>query len=361
MDKKSKRKGNRSYKNVKKGPLIAITMGDPTGVGPEVICKALAKDTIRKRGRIFVIGDRRVMEKAASIFSPHLHINPVNKPEDVSESFTSIDVLSLTEFSYEEIIYGRPTKQMGAGMFSYIKKAAELAMEGRIDAIVTAPINKKIITEAGIFTDEAKGIFTGHTEFFLHYSGCREVAMMLAGKRLRVVPVTTHIRLRELWNNLTMERILSCIELTHEGMKLFFGKKSPRIGVSGLNPHGGEGGIFGDEEKDIIAPAIEEARAKGVDVSGPYPPDTVYLQGARGRFDVIIGMYHDQALIPLKLLYFYDAVNITLGLPFIRTSVDHGTAYDIAGKGVASERSMMNAIRIAADAARRMGYVKSRN
>nr|BAL58000.1 4-hydroxythreonine-4-phosphate dehydrogenase [uncultured prokaryote] len=359
MDKRSERKGNCFDKDVKR-PLIAITMGDPTGVGPEIICKALAKETIRKRARICVIGDRSVMERVSSLFAPHLPINPVDKPEDASDP-GSIHVLSLTAFPPEGIIYGRPTGLIGAGMFSYIRKAAELAMEGRIDAVVTAPINKKAITEAGFFTDSKRFVFTGHTEFFLNFAGSSEVAMMLAGRKLKVVPVTTHIALREVCNVLTKQRIISCIRLVHKGMKLFFGKERPRIAVSALNPHAGEGGIFGREEELIIIPAIEEARAEGIDVSGPYPPDTVYFHGSRGLFDVVIGMYHDQCLAPLKLLHFYDAVNITLGLPFIRTSVDHGTAYDIAGKGLADERSMVNAIKIAADAARRMKYAKGGN
>lgn len=361
MDKKSQTEGNHSYKDVKGKPIIAITMGDPTGVGPEVICKALGRYSIKKRCRLFVIGDRAVMEWAASRFSPHLCIKPINGPDEISDDNHYIYLLSLTDFSAEEIVYGMPSRQMGAGMFLYIKKAAELAMQGKIDAVVTAPINKRVITESGIFTDDEKGIFTGHTEFFMNYAGCRQVAMMLAGRRLKVVPVTTHIPLRQVSNTLTKEKILNCIELTYQGMKIFFGKKMPKIAVSALNPHAGEGGVFGDEEKDIIIPAVEEAREKGIDVSGPYPPDTVYFQALRGIFDVIIGMYHDQALIPLKLIDFFDAVNITLGLPFIRTSVDHGTAYDIAGKGVANERSMINAIKLAAHAARRINHVKGRH
>ena len=240
----------------------------------------------------------------------------------------------------DQVIPGRPDPQWGAPALEYIRLAARAALKGQVAAMVTCPISKEIIRHK-------RPSFTGHTEFLARQSKTRSFGMMLAGQRLKVSLVTIHLSLKKALRVLDREKILRTIELTHQTLTNWFGMKDPHIAVAGLNPHAGEQGAFGSEEEMIIAPAIQEAQGLGMNVSGPYPPDTLFYWAAQGRYDAVVALYHDQGLIPLKLLHFDNAVNITMGLPFIRTSVDHGTAFDIAGKGIANPDSLTQAILLA--------------
>jgi 4-hydroxythreonine-4-phosphate dehydrogenase len=237
--------------------------------------------------------------------------------------------------------FGRLTEAGSRAMASYIREAAGDALAGRADAVVTCPVTKEGLKNAGV-------PFPGHTEFLADLCGGADVVMMLAGDRLRVALVTIHVALRKALELLSSPVIERTIRITHDFFRKFMGTDAPRIAVAGVNPHAGEGGMFGDEEVTMVAPAISACRREGIDASGPYPPDTVFYRAHRGEFDVVVAMTHDHGLIPLKLVHFEDGVNVTMGLPVIRTSVDHGTAYDIAGKGMASPRSLVAAIRMAA-------------
>ena len=240
----------------------------------------------------------------------------------------------------DQVIPGRPDPQWGAPALEYIRLAARAALKGQVAAMVTCPISKEIIRHE-------RPSFTGHTEFLARQSKTRSFGMMLAGQRLKVSLVTIHLSLKKALRVLDREKILRTIELTHQTLANWFGVKDPHIAVAGLNPHAGEQGAFGSEEEMMITPAIQAAQGQGIHVSGPYPPDTLFYWAAQGRYDAVVALYHDQGLIPLKLLHFDNAVNITMGLPFIRTSVDHGTAFDIAGKGIANPDSLTQAILLA--------------
>lgn len=306
-------------------PVLAITMGDPAGVGPEVVLKALADPEIAPIANWVVVGDRRILELA--------------------ERFTGVplgnvrlhDTGALT--NYDEFRFGRLDARCGAAAVEYVRLATELCLEGLADAMVTAPLNKEAVTLNGIG-------FSGHTEYIAELCGATESRMLLASERLATVHVTTHVPLRAACN-LDPQRILRTIELGNEAMKLL-GHAEPRVAVCGLNPHAGEHGIFGEEDERFILPAIEAARAQGIRCSGPHAGDTVFLQASRGAYDLVVAMYHDQGHIPMKLIDFEGTVNISIGIPIIRTSVDHGTAFDIAGNNVADARSMKQAMRLAA-------------
>lgn len=292
-------------------PTIGITMGDPKGIGPEVIQKALTSSAIRRICRPIVFGDAEFFDwKKAKTLSAR-------------------DCGILSGF--------------------YIKQAAHAVLQGEIDAIVTGPICKEHLQKGGY-------PYPGHTEFLAALAGVKEVRMMMAGPKLKVVLVTIHEPIKKISSLLTRGLILKTIELTDRALKHWFGIPRPRIAVAALNPHAGEKGIFGHEEKEVIGPAIQMARRKAIDVDGPCPPDTLFWRAVHPRpeekWDAVVVMYHDQGLIPLKLLHFEEAVNITLGLPFIRTSVDHGTAFDIAGKGIADPASLVAAIKLATQMAR---------
>ncbi len=322
-------------------PVIGITMGDPVGIGPEIILSALAHPQLYAMCKPLVIGDINILK----------HINKTNQNPMVLKSLTNpdvgiythgtIDVLSLSDLNPDKTVWGHPTPETGKAMVNYIITAIDMALQGKISAVATGPINKTAMHAAGFF-------YNGHTELFAERTKTRKFAMMLAGSTLRVVLVTIHIPLKDIVSILSTEAILEKVLITSTALRDRFGIISPRIAVAGLNPHAGEGGIFGNEEKDIIWPAIDQAQNQGVNVSGPFPPDTVFYQALHGHYDAIICMYHDQGLIPFKLMHFNDGVNTTLGLPIIRTSVDHGTAYDIAGTGQANPGSLIAAIRMAA-------------
>ncbi len=322
-------------------PAIAITMGDPTGVGPEVVLKALADKKVRQLCNPVILGDEAVLRYLIS--NPRLKISGTSLQFPIS----NLKVINLSSLNPIKLKPGKPDKVCASAMMTYIEEAVCMAMAGDVDAIVTGPISKEAINKAGYK-------FHGHTEFLAHLTNTKDYRMMLAGSSLKVILVTIHESIKSVPKLLTAENIFKTIKITDDTFKKYFGLKKPRIAVAALNPHAGEGGLFGDEEKRIIIPAVKKARQMGINASGPLPPDTLFYRAVRNKeFDGIVCMYHDQGLIPLKLLHFEDGVNITLGLPIIRTSVDHGTAYDIAWKGIASPASMMAAIKMAVEMVRK--------
>ncbi|HVX93889.1 MAG TPA: 4-hydroxythreonine-4-phosphate dehydrogenase PdxA [Polyangia bacterium] len=312
---------------------IAISLGDPAGIGPEVVARALAA---RPERRVLVFGDPAVLAAAA---------DRARVPR-VAPDFVRV----VTALAPGDVVPGRPNDASARAQLAYLEAATDAVLRGECAALVTAPISKEWISRAGFS-------FPGHTEYLAARAGVAEFAMMLAGPKLRVVVATTHIALADVPTTLTAARIASTITLTAEALARRFRITRPRVAVAGLNPHAGEAGKFGDEEHRLIEPALEAARAQlakaGVDadVTGPHVPDVVFRQAAGGAFDAVVAMYHDQGLIPLKLLHFDEAVNVTLGLPFARTSPDHGTAFDIAGKGVARPDSFLAALDLAAELA----------
>ncbi|MEJ5300223.1 MAG: 4-hydroxythreonine-4-phosphate dehydrogenase PdxA [Thermodesulforhabdaceae bacterium] len=324
-------------------PIIAVTMGDPCGIGPEIICKALSDLSVREQAKIVVIGDEKALKVIAKKLNMLFRFEIFSNVEKAISNASGdlIPVINPFPLSSEDIIPAQPTINTAHAVVKYIEEAVKMAMEGTVDAICTAPINKASLKTCGFS-------FPGHTEFIKHLTGSDKAVMMLAGTQLRVSLVTIHEPLKSVSELLTVDKICETIRVTAWSLENYFGLKPPRIAVCGLNPHAGESGIFGDEEQKVIVPAVESFRSnKEWEISGPYPPDTVFYKAVQGHFDAVVAMYHDQGLIPLKLLHFDDAVNITLGLPIIRTSVDHGTAYDIAGKGIASPNSLKAAICLA--------------
>ncbi|NVO00239.1 MAG: 4-hydroxythreonine-4-phosphate dehydrogenase PdxA [Geobacteraceae bacterium] len=323
-------------------PFIAVTMGDPCGIGPEIIIPAVTDAGVSAVCTPVIIGDRGAMERALKLHgmsSSNLEsISDLLPPDKIASG--TIFIKELTTLSPSDMIYACPTKASGDAVFKYISEAASLCMSGKVSAMATAPINKAALNMAG-------HDYPGHTELLAELTGTDEFVMMLAGDRLKVALVTIHVPIQNVPDLLSIEKVLSTIMITDRSVSRFFCRK-PRIAVLSLNPHAGEGGMFGDQERVIISPAIEEARRRGVDASGPHSADTLFHFAVSGDYDAVVCMYHDQGLIPLKLLHFDDGVNITLGLPIIRTSVDHGTAYDLAGKGIASSQSMKMAILTAA-------------
>ena len=328
-------------------PLIGITMGDPVGIGPEVILLALGNPSIHEICRPLVIGDMGVLLFAKQCTGSRLHLNPVNKPDNGGYRFGSIDVLNISNLDAEHLMFGLPTPNTGHAMVSYITTAIEMAVQKQIAAMVTCPINKSVLKMAGY-------PYNGHTELLAKQTQSDNIAMMLAGSRLRVVLVTIHEPLKRVAGLLSVEKITNTISIAHHGLINRFGIRDPLIAVAGLNPHAGEKGLFGKEEDQIIIPAIERSRQTGARIVGPFPPDTLFYYASKGAYDAVICMYHDQGLIPFKLIHFHDGVNTTLGLPIIRTSVDHGTAYDIAGTGKADPGSLIAAIKMAAQHAHHM-------
>jgi 4-phospho-D-threonate 3-dehydrogenase / 4-phospho-D-erythronate 3-dehydrogenase len=329
-------------------PIVAVTMGDPAGIGPEVILKALCDPAIKKSCNPLILGDWGVLQRARAEGARGLKLVCWGNGQPVVPLLQRKDVFvvcPLSSLSRKESRPGCPAKAGGHAAYRYICVAARLVLSNVADAIATAPISKSILMQAGYN-------YPGHTELLADLSHTPECRMMLIGKKLRVVLVTGHIPYSEVPPGLTRESIRTTLELTNRALRNFFGIVRPRIAVAALNPHGGEEGIFGDEEKAVIAPALHAARRKGVEAHGPFPADSLFHQAARGDYDAVVCMYHDQGLIPLKLHHFYGGVALTLGPPFIRTSVDHGTAYDIAGTGKADESSMREAILLAARLAR---------
>ena len=323
-------------------PIIGITMGDPTGIGPEIIVKALSMEEPFQACRPIVFGDREVLSRAIQIQSLSTTLEITEKiPEDGYLS-GKIFLLPVSRLDITSLRFGQPDRACGEAMVRYIEEAVKWATRGALDAITTCPINKQAINAAGYS-------FPGHTELLGHLAQASPVAMMFLGSKWKIVLVTTHLPLKDVSRWITASRILSTLQLTDEGMKKYFGIPHPKMAVLGLNPHCGEGGLLGEEEKREVLPAIAEAKSLGMDVEGPFAADSFFSLSGRTVFDAVISMYHDQGLIPIKMLDFKEAVNFTLGLPFIRTSVDHGTAYDLAGKGLADSTNLVKAVLTAAN------------
>lgn len=318
---------------------IGITMGDPAGIGPEIILKSFANPNIRKN-RIVILGDFNVMQAAYHILKvSSFSLLRINDLHEVKFNSDVLNILDLNLIDIKDFTPGIVSPASGRAAYLAIQKAVELAIRGEIDAVVTAPLNKEALHKAGYK-------YPGHTEILASLSGSKDYAMLLYHNKLKVIHVSTHVSLLEAINGLTRERIEKVIDLADKTMTPLCRNK-PRIAVAGINPHSGENGLFGNEELDLIIPAVKGMRNKGYNVEGPFPPDTVFLYAVKGRFDIVVAMYHDQGHIPLKLLGFERGVNVTTGLPFVRTSVDHGTAFDIAWRGLASERSMIEAVKLA--------------
>jgi len=321
-------------------PIIGITMGDPTGIGPEIIVKALSTKELYQVCRPIVFGDREVLLKAAEMQSLSIVVVlPEKIPED-GYLPGRIFLYSLSQLDPAFLRFGQPDRECGLAMVKYIEGAVKWVRSGQVDAITTCPINKKAINESG-------HPFSGHTELLAHLVQAPSVAMMFVGSQWKVVLVTTHLPIKEVSKWITRDRVLSTIRLTDEGLKNYFEITHPRIAVLGLNPHCGEEGLLGDEEKMEIVPAIMEARSQGLEVEGPFPADSFFNPSSPNPFDAVVSMYHDQGLIPMKVSDFREAINLTLGLPLIRTSVGHGTAYDIAGKGLADPTNLIKAVQLA--------------
>ena len=332
-------------------PLIAITMGDPSGVGPEIIVKALEDPSLREQADLLVLGDRLAMERALAVCGSELKLSLVDSPAQATGMGpAALPLLALSALNLSDMAYGAPSEQAGDAVYRYIRQAAELCLTGEAAAMATAPISKESLNRAGHH-------YHGHTELLAELCRCDDYVMMLAGDILRVSLVTIHEAIRDLPGLLTTEQILKTIRVTATGVAPLCKKKRPRIAVLSFNPHCGEGGLFGDEEERYIVPAIKQARAEGLDLHGPFSADTFFYFATQtpAPWDAVVAMYHDQGLIPLKMLHFDNGINITLGLPIIRTSVDHGTAYNLAGSGKASASSMKAAVNIAAQLA---GYQK---
>lgn len=322
-------------------PLIALTMGDPTGIGPEVIVQALAEPAVAAACRTLVIGDAGVMQRAADLLGSGQQFRSVGSVADVATwSDDTLPLLEISALKAQEMAYGKPGVAAGEAMYRAIVTAARGCLSGEFAGMATAPINKEALNRAGHH-------YPGHTELLAELTGAGEYVMMLAGDRLRVALVTIHVPLRNVPALLSEEAVLRTIRIVHRDLGRYFCRQ-PRLAVLALNPHCGEGGMFGDEEQRIIAPAVAQACREGIDARGPLSADTLFHFAALGEYDAVVCMYHDQGLIPLKLLHFDDGVNVTLGLPIIRTSVDHGTAYGLAGTGRASAGSMVAAVKMAA-------------
>jgi len=330
-----------------KKPLIAITMGDPAGIGPEIIAKVFDSGEIFSYCRPVIIGNTGVLKKIVEGLRLSVYLRTIGTIAEVDPASGKADVLSLANVDLAMHLWGRPTASCGKAVVEYIKLATELALQHKVDAIVTAPINKEMMNAAGFE-------YAGHTELLAHLTGSTDYGMMFVGGGLKVILVTIHHAMADLPRLITQERVLKTIRLANIAMKES-GVGKPRIGVAAFNPHASEGGLFGHEELHDILPAVLEARGEGIDASDPLPADTLFYKARNGHYDIVVAMYHDQGLAPLKMLAFGNAVNVTVGLPIIRTSVDHGTAYDIAGKGLADTASLLEAVKLAAQMAQHRG------
>ncbi|MFW5774764.1 MAG: 4-hydroxythreonine-4-phosphate dehydrogenase PdxA [Chitinivibrionales bacterium] len=317
-------------------PLLAITMGDPAGIGPEIAVKACSRLSARHLSRLLIIGELPILTKWRDELCPDRAVNPITSVDQLKRD--AINILSLDIVAASNFKEGQVSASCGKASFEYITRAIELAMQGTIQGVVTCPINKESLHMAGI-------TFPGHTEIFARYTRTDDYTMMFLLDNVAVVHVTTHCSLIRALELIRAPRVLKNITLL-DGALRRMGLDSPRIAVGGVNPHAGENGLFGREEIDHVAPAIKQARAAGIDVAGPFPPDTVFMRAFKGEFDGVVSMLHDHGFVALKSRDFERGVNITVGLPIVRTSVGHGTAFDIAGLGIASPQSLLEAIRV---------------
>lgn len=328
-------------------PVLGITMGDPASIGPEIAVKALLQKEIYAMCRPVLVGDAGVFNQIIRQLELKAMIHPIQSVSEAKFAFGIIDVIDLKNVDTDKLVMGEIAAMAGDASFQAVKKVIELAMSGELDGTVTGPINKKSINEAGHH-------FAGHTEIYATYTNTKKYGMLLVEENLKVIHVSTHVSLRQACDLVKKDRILEVTQLLYDGM-LSLGETNLKIGIAGLNPHAGDNGLFGTEDEMEIAPAVEEARRRGFDVEGPVPPDTLFAKAATGYYGGVVAMYHDQGHIPFKLTGFkwnsekqqmdsVKGVNITMGLPIIRTSVDHGTAFEIAGKGIASQDAMILAI-----------------
>jgi len=333
-----------------KKPIISITMGDPAGIGAEITVKALSRKEIYKKSKPIAIGSKCVINDAINFIPSNLKLNVIENIEEIKGEFGIIDFIDLDNIKLDEFNYGKVSAKAGQASLDYIYKGIDLAMKGLVDAVVTGPIHKEAIKAAG-------SPYAGHTEIFASRTKTKNYAMMLADENLRVIHVSTHVSIRQACDLVKKERVLTVIHLADKALK-DLGIKNPKIGVAGLNPHAGEGGLFGNEEIKEIIPAIDQAKREGINAEGPIPPDTIFSKVIGGQYDIAVVMYHDQGHIPMKVIGFkynrktnkwltMNGVNITVGLPIIRTSVDHGVAFGKAGEGRANEESMVEAIKLA--------------
>ena len=339
---------------MEKRPILAVTMGDPAGIGAEIALKALAHAELYEACQPFVVGDAAVLRRAMAVLGLELPLNLIDTPAEIRPGPGCVNVLSLGAVEENGWAYGQVSAHTGHASYLYIEKAIRLALAKEADAVVTGPINKEALNLGGHH-------YAGHTEIFAELTGAEDFAMLLTSPSLRVIHLSTHVSMRDACDLVSEERVYTVIRLAKQAMG-YFGIANPRIAVAGLNAHSSENGMFGSEEAEAIIPAIERARAEGMDITGPVPPDTVFVKAVGGLYDIVVAMYHDQGHIPVKLSGFkmdpatgefvsVNGINMVIGLPIIRTSVDHGTAYDIAGKGIANEDSMLDALYQAANMA----------
>ncbi len=321
-------------------PIIAVTMGDPAGIGPEIVAKSIADKATFDVARCIVIGDKKVMEKAIKIVGADLKVNVVESPADGDYSYGVLNMIDLDNIDMSRFEYGKINAMCGQAAFDYIKKSIEITMDKQADAVATTPINKESLHAAEVD-------FIGHTEIFGALTGTADPLTMFETNGLRVFFLTRHKSLRDMLDDIKKDRIIDYVERCTDALRRL-GVKEGTMAVAGLNPHSGEHGLFGWEEVKEIAPAVEELKERGFNVAGPVPADSVFHQAAQGRFNSVLSLYHDQGHIATKTLDFDRTISITNGMPILRTSVDHGTAFDIAGKGIAGAVSMEEAIRLAA-------------
>ena len=321
-------------------PIIAVTMGDPAGIGPEIVAKSIADKATYDVARCIVIGGKKVMEKAIKIVGADLKVNVVDSPADGDYSYGVLNMIDLDNIDMSRFEYGKINAMCGQAAFDYIKKSIEITMDKQADAVATTPINKESLHAAEVD-------FIGHTEIFGALTGTDDPLTMFETNGLRVFFLTRHKSLRDMLDDIKKDRIIDYVERCTDALRRL-GVKEGTMAVAGLNPHSGEHGLFGWEEVKEIAPAVEELRERGFNVAGPVPADSVFHQAAQGRFNSVLSLYHDQGHIATKTLDFDRTISITNGMPILRTSVDHGTAFDIAGKGIAGAVSMEEAIRLAA-------------
>ena len=321
-------------------PIIAVTMGDPAGIGPEIVAKSIADKATYDVARCIVIGDKKVMEKAIRIVGADLKVNVVDSPADGDYSYGVLNMIDLDNIDMSRFEYGKINAMCGQAAFDYIKKSIEITMDKQADAVATTPINKDSLHAAEVD-------FIGHTEIFGALTGTADPLTMFETNGLRVFFLTRHKSLRDMLDDIKKDRIIDYVERCTDALRRL-GVKEGTMAVAGLNPHSGEHGLFGWEEVKEIAPAVEELKERGFNVAGPVPADSVFHQAAQGRFNSVLSLYHDQGHIATKTLDFDRTISITNGMPILRTSVDHGTAFDIAGKGIAGAVSMEEAIRLAA-------------
>lgn len=325
-------------------PILAVTLGDATGTGPELIAKAFREPSVRSLCRPVVVGDAASVRAAVAIAGVNSSVRTITALRDAVDDVALIDVFDLNNIDITHLARGAISAAAGRAAYESIKQAVALTLAGDAEAVVTSAINKAALHQAGFHYD-------GHTELLAELCGNPPVTMMLVADKLRVCHVSTHVSLREAISRVRADRIIEVLKLARDGLQIL-GIAEPRIAVAGLNPHAGEGGLFGEEELKIIGPAVGEARRSGLDASGPYAGDTVFFRTLQGEFDCAIAMYHDQGHVAAKMLGIWQGVNVTLGLPIIRTSVEHGTDFQNAGKGTGDPRSLVQALKLAATMAR---------